>query len=266
MKYEIRKLAFIKTWEEALNLYLANFIPLVVIALFSAFPLLLISPLPQAEGTDITIESPVLAQLIRYFFVMAWSTLAGALLIEFISKKLLGKQQQVSQYIQNIFNRIGPIIGLAIVNAVLVGLGLMAFIIPGVYLALTLSLAVEVLIIEGKGITDSIKRSFFLTQGKKMEIFLFTLILILTSFSLQILLNFIFSIVGQSQKAIDVDAIILLVSQALLAPMSACIFILIYFSSRIEKEGFDLEFNIKQSSPDNWQDNDPFNQDKEEDN
>ena len=250
MKYEIRKLSFVETWTEAISLYLDNFVPLFIIALICAFPVIMVSPPSQAQGAEIPLETAVLDLFIWFIVLVGLSTLSAALLIEFISKKYLRQQQTPSQYIQNVLLYIFPIMGLAIIQAVVVTLGFMAMIIPGVYLALALSLAVEALIIERKGVIESMKRSFFLTRGKKLEIFFFTMVLTLVSFVLEKVLDFIFSVVDQSQMAVNVETVNLLFTQALLAPLTACIFILIYFNCRIEKERFDLEHMVEQFASD----------------
>jgi hypothetical protein len=246
VKYEIRKLSFIETWTEAINLYLDNFVPLFMIALISAFPIIMVSQPSQTQGAEIPMDTAVLDFFIWFIVLIGLSTLSAALLIEFISKKYLKRRQTPAQYIQNVLLYIFPIMGLAIIQAVVIVLGFMAMVIPGVYLALALGLAVETLIIERKGIIESMKRSFFLTRGKKMEIFFFTLLLTLVSFVLEKVVDFIFSVVDQSQMAVNIETINLLFTQALLTPLGACVFILIYFNSRIEKERFDLEHMVEQ--------------------
>lgn len=250
MKYEIRKLSFIETWTEAINLYLDNFVPLFMIALISAFPIIMVSQPSQAQGAEIPMDTAVLDFLIWFIVLIGLSTLSAALLIEFISKKYLKRRQTPTQYIQNVFLYIFPIMGLSILQSVVVTLGFMAMVFPGVYFALALSLAAETLIIERKGVIESMKRSFFLTRGKKLEIFFFTLALTLVSFVVEKVLDFIFSVVDQSQMAVNIDTVNILFTQALLSPLAACVFILIYFNYRIEKEGFDLEHMVDQFSTD----------------
>jgi hypothetical protein len=58
-----------------------------------------------------------------------------------------------------------PIIGLAASTTVLVGAGLLLLVVPGVVIALMLSVAVPVLMVEGRGVRDSLARSRQLTAG-----------------------------------------------------------------------------------------------------
>ncbi|MEP3889614.1 MAG: hypothetical protein ABJN69_04050 [Hellea sp.] len=72
-----------------------------------------------------------------------------------------------------------------LILGILVGLGMVfgfiLVIVPGVFIALGWSIAAPVLIVEGKGITDSISRSWDLTKGYKRWILLLFIILMVLS-------------------------------------------------------------------------------------
>ena len=74
-----------------------------------------------------------------------------------------------------------PLLGLGILVGLGMILGFMLLIIPGIFIALGWSIAAPVLIVEGKGITDSISRSWELTKGYKRWILLLVIILIVIS-------------------------------------------------------------------------------------
>ena len=246
MNYELKKVSFVRIWAEALDLFLGNFVPLVVIAVIGVLPLLFFPQPTGPGGEEITLEAAALDLITWFIFLVGVNTLTSALMIEYIYKKYLGLPQTVSRYIETVLSHLPAIIGLSILEALAVVLGFIAFFVPGVYLALSLSLAVEILIIERKGVIESMKRSFFLTQGKKVEILFFTLTLALLSLLFEKTLDLIFSVVDKSQMGVDINVITLLFTQALLTPLGACLFILIYFNIRKEKEGFDREHIIGQ--------------------
>jgi len=64
-----------------------------------------------------------------------------------------------------------PLIGLAIVSAIGVGLGMLLLIVPGIILALMWSVAVPVLVAERRGVFESLGRSSDLAKGAKGRIF-----------------------------------------------------------------------------------------------
>jgi hypothetical protein len=149
-----------------------------------------------------------------------------------------------------------PIIGLSILEGFIIGLGLLAFLIPGIYLALALSVAVQVLIVEHQGVTASMKRSFFLTRGNKLEIFGYWLIIILIGFVANELREMTAGLIVQLDATIQTKIVLFYIIyylvNILITPIGSCIFILIYFNLKIEKEGFDLEHLVDQfgtSSP-----------------
>lgn len=242
MKYEIRALSFGETWLGAFNLYKDNFFPLIFISFISNLPYLLIQ-YPQAAETVGNAPSPIdyLRSLLWIVFIMAVSSLSSALMLEFVSKKYLRQEQTVNQYINNALGMLGPILGLSLLTALIVGLGLMALVVPGVYLALGLSLGSQVLIVERRGIKDAILRSLHLTKGKKTEIFLFVLVIAVALYIVDRFVNMFLASGGQISHGIY--QVVLLLIQALLAPIGACVFILVYFNIRIEKEGLNWNSN-----------------------
>jgi len=246
MNYKIKQLSFGKTWVEALNIYLENFSSLFLIALIGVLPILFIPQLSTAGTEEIAFETAAINLFVWFMILIGLSTLSAALMIEFISKKYLHIDQTIKQYINSVLSDLPLLMGLSIIEAIAVALGFMAFIIPGIYIALSFSLAVAILIIERRGIIDSLKRSVYLTQGKKVEIMFYSLVLALISLIVEKIMNFFFSIVDPSQLAINIKTVILIFTQALLAPLGACIFILIYFNIKMEKEGLDQEHMIEQ--------------------
>jgi len=246
MNYKIKQLSFGKTWVEALNIYLENFSSLFLIALIGVLPVLFFPQISTAGTEEIAFETAAINLFVWFMILIGLSTLSAALMIEFISKKYLHIDQTIKQYINSVLSDLPLLMGLSIIEAIAVALGFMAFIIPGIYIALSFSLAVAILIIERRGIIDSLKRSVYLTQGKKVEIMFYSLVLALISLIVEKIMNFFFSIVDPSQLAINIKTVILIFTQALLAPLGACIFILIYFNIKMEKEGLDQEHMIEQ--------------------
>ena len=77
----------------------------------------------------------------------------------------------VGELIKSINPKLLPLLGLTIVLSILISIGLVLFIIPGIILALIWFVAVPVLIIEDKGVFDSMSRSGELTKGNRWRIF-----------------------------------------------------------------------------------------------
>jgi hypothetical protein len=256
MKYELRRLSFGETLGQAFNLYFDNFVPLFMISLVGSLPTILFIHTTGIGLTGEMARITVLSVLIPVLLYLSMTTLCTALIIELISKRYLKQHQGMGQYIQNVLPFIFPIIGLTLLEVLIIGLGFVAFIIPGIYLALALIVASQALIVERKRVGESISRSFFLTKGKKLEILGFWLILFLFNYMVREIMKALFEMIGRIDAVVQTKLILIYViahlTDILITPISSCVFILIYFNLKIEKEGFDLEHLVDQfgtSSP-----------------
>jgi len=63
----------------------------------------------------------------------------------------------------------GKLLGASIILAMILIAGLVVFVVPGIYLAVILSLILQVIIIERTNITKAISRSIELTRGKRLD-------------------------------------------------------------------------------------------------
>jgi hypothetical protein len=76
----------------------------------------------------------------------------------------------VGELLKSINPKLLPLLGLSIVVGILVFIGLLIFIIPGIILALIWFVAVPVMIIENKGVFDSMSRSGELTKSNRWRL------------------------------------------------------------------------------------------------
>ncbi|MCK5041134.1 MAG: hypothetical protein KAR62_02525, partial [Sphingomonadales bacterium] len=70
------------------------------------------------------------------------------------------------------------LLGSMILVGIFAAIGLLLFIVPGIIVALALSLVAPVVVIENPGITASLKRSYELTDGYKVKIFYILMIMV----------------------------------------------------------------------------------------
>lgn len=72
----------------------------------------------------------------------------------------------VTEILNESWRGILPLFGLTILSVILIVVGFIAFIIPGIYLMIVLSISATVLLFEGGGLFSAISRSFSLMKGK----------------------------------------------------------------------------------------------------
>lgn len=75
--------------------------------------------------------------------------------------------------------RIGSLVLMVVMLGIVVGVGLVLFIVPGIFAIVVLFPAVAVLYLEGKGAIASMKRSYQLVTGRFLEVFGLLLVLVL---------------------------------------------------------------------------------------
>jgi len=83
------------------------------------------------------------------------------------------------------------LLGLDFLVGLGVVIGMILLIVPGVLLALRWSLAVPILVLEGRGIQESMGRSASLTQNRRFSIFLLGLVCVVAMFVLQLALTIV---------------------------------------------------------------------------
>jgi hypothetical protein len=84
---------------------------------------------------------------------------------------LIGRAVDVKGSYQYAFSRLWGLIGLALLIAVVVGVGFLLLFIPGVIFAVFLAVAVPAFIIERLGVTESMSRSWQLVSGSWWHVF-----------------------------------------------------------------------------------------------
>ena len=168
-----------------------------------------------------------------FIALMLLSIVLQATLIVATLNDLGGKPLSLGECVARAFKKLLPLVGLGIVMAIGVGLGMILLIIPGIILYLMWIVATPVMMAEDRGIIDSLKRSAELTSGSKRKIIL----LLLIFFVLTIIFGLFVAFVG-SLSTIFL-AIITLVSNTITGALQGAGVASIYVDLRTAKEGTD---------------------------
>lgn len=137
----------------------------------------------------------------------------------------------VGDILGSVTGRLISIILLQIVVGILVGIGLILLIIPGVILALMWSVSMPSLVVEDKGVFDSMSRSSELTKHNRMRILGVVLVVLAVYIVIAI-------IGGLLTAAVPVVGVIALIIVGVLAyPYVAIISAVLYYRLRELKEG-----------------------------
>ncbi len=124
-------------------------------------PTLPLNPTPQQRSTWFSAIFGALFLLIGVIFVVniVFSTIAEGSAIKLASQQITKGQADLGASIRFAVSKLPWIWVLSIIVGILVFLGLIALIVPGIILAIMFSLALPVLLLENKGVTESMGRS-----------------------------------------------------------------------------------------------------------
>ncbi len=102
--------------------------------------------------------------------VLAFS-LVTATIMHVVVQQRRGVDVRISESVSVAFRRLLPFMGVGIVSAILVFLGFLVLVIPGLILYCMFFVVQPISVIERSSVTESLRRSVQLTQGKRWTIF-----------------------------------------------------------------------------------------------
>src|SRR5207249_1212065 len=124
-------------------------------------PILPVNPTPQQFSSSFSALFAALFLLIAVIFVVniLFSTIAEGSAVKLASEQITRGQASLGASIRFAVSRLLSIWALSIIVGIIVFLGFIAVIVRGIILAIMFSLALPVLLIENKGVTESMGRS-----------------------------------------------------------------------------------------------------------
>jgi len=217
---------------QSFSVFFSNLVPFCLVALILMAPLLVYDLLVGAP-TGGSFSS---GQLLAYVIQSVLSQLLVATISFATFQYLRGQPVGIGECLSRGLSLILPVIGVAILTGLLVGIGTILLIIPGIIVAVMLWVAIPVAVVERPGVTDSLKRSADLTKGYRWTIF-----------GIVLAIGIILAIIGGILSAILVAAIGftgfsigLWILNAVFGAFSATAAAVGYYFLRATKEGVDI--------------------------
>src|SRR6266704_1222775 len=138
-----------------------------------------LNPTPQQFSNYLSALFEALFVLLAVIFVVniIFSTIAEGSAIKLASEQITKGQVDFGASIRLAVSRLLSIWALSIIVGIIVFLGFIALIVPGIILAIMFSLALPVLLIENKGVTESMGRSRVLVGQRWLKTFATFLVL-----------------------------------------------------------------------------------------
>lgn len=131
-----------------------------------------------------------------------------------------------------------------------VGLGFLLLIVPGIYWAISFSLATSATAIESLGFGEAMSRSKYLVDNNRWRVVMIFLLSLVVSLGIAFALGYPGGLVTEALKKVSFDASFLFeqlldaVVMGLAAPIALIGLTLVYYDARVRKEAFDLHHLI----------------------
>jgi hypothetical protein len=253
---QLRPLSIGEMLDAGFKLFRQRFGTLMVCVLVPVVPLSIISTLIVAsvDDTAFDVNAPAsdsgsadVANLIDNVLSGAAAAIAIAACFKVISSAYLGERADAGESLRYGLSRLLPLIVAYFVMSIAIGLGLVALLIPGIFLAIKWSMTFPAIVAERAGPFAAMGRSWDLTRGHWWRTFGTLLVVLLISFVLAFaILVALGAAVASSDSISEVAFAVLLTAVtiivlAVLYPLTASIVTVIYYDLRVRNEGFDLQ-------------------------
>lgn len=171
--------------------------------------------------------------------------LTGAL-AQAVSARYLGRPMTIAQAYQALGSgTILTLVAVSFLSGILVLIGLILVVIPGIYLAVRFTVASQAAVLEREGVTDSLRRSWRLVEGKWWHVFGIVVVV-------SILVGVLERLAGSLGSSIAGDVLGTGLSTAivgiLIQPIQAIALTLLFYDLRIRQEGGASTVNAQPSS------------------
>jgi hypothetical protein len=161
-----------KILSRSFPIWLRNFVPFTILALVIESPY--IAFLFWKAGDPERSEKYALAELL---ISLVFPLIVTGALMYGVFQQLRGQPAGIGSSLAVGLRRLLPVLGTALIVAILVALGFVLLVVPGIILACMYWVAVPAAVIEGTGPLRSLKRSSALTKGHAGTIFVLMLVL-----------------------------------------------------------------------------------------
>lgn len=220
---------------ETFSIYAANFVPFVLLAAFAMSPIYLLQYFVIATRAPGVSAAKVAASLLVLIVALLARQLATAAITFGVYQQLRGRETSIAECLRRGISLLLPVFGLAIVQSLAIGTAALFCLVPGILVALRWAVSIPAAVTEGTGVSASIERSTFLTEGLRADIFGVFFVF----FSLQIAIGLMVNLVAgkNSLLSLALSALNGLLGVGLWATASA----VLYYRLRGIKESVDVD-------------------------
>jgi hypothetical protein len=232
--------------DRTVRLYMQNLSLMIGITALSYFPYLVVLVVTMAtvgQDQDAVQIAIILGPISMILWVLIAQPLSVGATTYAVGETYLNRQVSTADAIKAIWRRYGVLLPAQMVAGLVVLVGFILFIVPGILWTLSYTLIAPVIMLETVGAQEGRKRSWDLVSGNRGKVFVVLFVVgILTgvlSSAVDMVLPLLFDATTWGGR-FSLQVVAQLLSY-LVVPITTIANVLLYYDIRIRKEGFDLE-------------------------
>jgi hypothetical protein len=196
-------------------------------------------------------QMPVLSSFRGGFVVwcaaIVFGSMSNGAVVTIVSDSYLGRDVTISAAINRVIGRFGTVLGAAILQALAIGLGFVLLLIPGFIFLAWYFATMNVVMVEGKGASEALRRSHELVKGSVGRVLGTLLLAGIIVVVIQFLVSMVLALVVPALRTnVNLTTILSYIVGIFIYPLVTVVITLLYYDLRIRKEGFDLELMGKE--------------------
>ena len=220
-----------RVMSRAFEVLFGNFIIFIAISAIAAAPLFLFAlATPGGSGRS-------WAAIVGLLLHFVLSALCQAMIVYATFQALRGRGVRAGESIARGLQRLGPILLTSILVGIIVALGTVLLVIPGIIASVILCVAIPACVVERLGPIESIERSSYLSRGYRWPIFGAFLAIGIVS----IVADALITGLTKGAESVWLSPAISLVWNTLVTAYQTVLVAIMYHDLRVVKDGIDLE-------------------------
>jgi hypothetical protein len=223
--------------KRSFSTFFANFVPFTVLALILYLPTLLygFASLGEAESGIASGDATGDVVFGLLSFVLTY-ILVGALVYGTV-QHLRGQRPSLGAIVNRGMATIGPVVVIAILLSLVLGVGFLLLVVPGLFLLVAYAVVIPAAVVERAGIIGSFKRSWELTKGYRWPVLGIVLVLLLIVILLGLVIGALGGVVTVATGDVSALVIVNYVVSAISGALMSVVIAVIYHDLRVAKEG-----------------------------
>jgi len=234
--------------DKSFRLYLQNFALMVGLSAILNIPLLaftLVFGGGQVNSTTVNVAAVMVGLLAFVLAMIIMVPLITGATTAAVSDIYVGNSVTAGSALSAAWRRAWMLLKTQLIVGLIVTVGLLLILVPGILWALSYTLVAPIIMIEGSQSSSEVRRrSWELVRGNRGKVFLILLAILVIQWLIGIGIGVI-SVLGLfglgSSSGVLISQVLNGLVSILMTPMSAIAVTLLYYDFRIRKEGFDLE-------------------------